>query len=93
MVEEHEDDIMEWYTHKQHTDPIEFLCAERIIDSKEQGNTYALDWLYESLPMNSTNVFLANKFDFCNLLKWMVSFSNLRNNLIRLLMEIFFHFL
>lgn len=36
MVEEYEDDIVEWYLKAQETDPVDFLCAERIIDTKFQ---------------------------------------------------------
>jgi len=37
MVEEYEEDIVEWYLKAQETDPVDFLCAERIIDTKFQS--------------------------------------------------------
>ena len=37
MIEEYEDDIFDWYLHSQSEDPVDFICAERVLDSKEQG--------------------------------------------------------
>lgn len=35
MIEEYEDDIMDWYIHKPKDDPLEFLCAERVLNPKQ----------------------------------------------------------
>ena len=37
MVEGYEDDITEWYMKAQETDPIDFLCAERILKPNQTG--------------------------------------------------------
>lgn len=41
MIEIHEDDITDWYMHKQDDNPIEYLCGERILDSNEASCLYA----------------------------------------------------
>jgi len=35
MVEMYEDDITDWYMNKQDSDPLEYICAERILDTKD----------------------------------------------------------
>jgi len=40
MVETNEDDITDWYMHNQDDNPIEHLCAERILDSNEHSCLY-----------------------------------------------------
>ena len=37
MVEEHEDDILHWYKHAQDEDPLDYICAERVLDSDLHG--------------------------------------------------------
>ena len=41
IVEEHEEDITEWYMDNQDADPIRFLCAQRVLAAGDAGCLHA----------------------------------------------------
>ncbi|XP_065666443.1 protein canopy 4 isoform X2 [Hydra vulgaris] len=41
MIEEFEDDIYDWYLKNQSENPLEFICADKVLTSKEQDCLYA----------------------------------------------------
>jgi len=41
MVEKYEDHITEWYMGSQEEDPLEYLCAHRVLKSRDQGCLHA----------------------------------------------------
>lgn len=37
MTEEYDDAITEWYMKARHTDPLDYICTQRILNSNQAG--------------------------------------------------------
>ncbi len=38
MVEVHEEDIEDWYLNHSEQNPLDFICADRVLKGKDTGN-------------------------------------------------------
>lgn len=52
LLEEHEDDLTQWYFSEQKENLLDWLCVERVLDENERGTLY-----FHSLPHHEFDAF------------------------------------
>lgn len=64
MTEEYDDAITEWYMKARHTDPLDYICTQRVLNSNQTGK----------------NILILNtKISPCEILKKIAMFKMISN--------------